>query len=189
MGQGTALLFDMNVLFKDYVGRLIQMAVSGTGRIARLQGGRKCCLTVTDGTDRALFQTRPDILVYEGSEVVQVIDTKWKRISSRIEDPKQGVLQADVYQMMAYAHLYRAPRVTLVYPHHAGLQEGEGMQSRFTISGHSASIETASLDLSNGHPGRDLIRANILGRASIVAKMRVAGANVARGSPADPVWN
>ena len=186
VGQGTALLFDMNVLFEDYVGRLIQRAVSGTGRFARLQGGRKYCLTVTDGTDRALFQTRPDILVYEGTEVVQVVDTKWKRISSKIEDPKQGVSQADVYQMMAYAHLYHAPRVTLVYPHHAGLQDDEGIQSRFTISGHSTLIETASLDLSNGHPGRDLIRANILDPAPNVAKKSIAGASAARASSADP---
>jgi 5-methylcytosine-specific restriction endonuclease McrBC regulatory subunit McrC len=41
-----------------------------------------------------------------------VIDTKWKRISSRIDDPKQGVSQSDVYQMMAYAQLYSAPRLT-----------------------------------------------------------------------------
>ncbi|WP_294533625.1 hypothetical protein [uncultured Rhodoblastus sp.] len=42
------------------------------------------------------------------------IDTKWKRISARIDDPKQGVSQGDVYQMMAYAHLYKAPRLTLL---------------------------------------------------------------------------
>jgi hypothetical protein len=36
--------------------------------------------------------------------------------SSRIDDPKQGVSQADVYQMMAYAQRYLAPRLTLLYP-------------------------------------------------------------------------
>ncbi|MGR3370470.1 MAG: 5-methylcytosine restriction system specificity protein McrC [Sagittula sp.] len=58
-----------------------------------------------------LFQTKPDILIRRGGTVTHVIDTKWKRISSRIDDPKQGVSQADVYQMMAYAQLYLAPRL------------------------------------------------------------------------------
>ena len=30
-GQGTALLFEMNALFEEYVGRLISRALAGTG--------------------------------------------------------------------------------------------------------------------------------------------------------------
>lgn len=48
-----------------------------------------------------------------------MIDTKWKRIASRIDDPKRGVSQADVYQMTAYGRLYGCLRLTLLYPHHA----------------------------------------------------------------------
>lgn len=69
-----------------------------------LQGGRLFCLTSLED-ERSVFQTKPDILVWRAGQVAQVIDTKWKRISARIDDPKQGVSQADVYQMMAYAHL------------------------------------------------------------------------------------
>lgn len=148
-GRGTALLFEMNALFEEYVGRLITRALAGTEYRVSLQGGRLYCLTSLDD-ERAVFQTKPDILIRRGGQVVHVIDTKWKRISSRIDDRKQGVSQADVYQMMAYAHLYKAPRLSLLYPHHEGLSAEEGIQSQFQISGQSTIIETTSVDVANG---------------------------------------
>ncbi len=149
LGRGTALLFEMNMLFEEYVGRLIKRALASTEYRVALQGGRRFCLTSIDD-ERAVFQTKPDILISHAGKVVHVIDTKWKRISSRIDDPKKGVSQSDVYQMMAYAHLYKAPRVTLLYPHHADLSAEEGVQAQFQISGRETIIETASLDVSFG---------------------------------------
>ena len=146
-GRGTALLFEMNTLFEEYVGRLVSRALAGTRHQVKLQGGRKYCLT---GEGGQLFQTKPDILISLDGRIVHVIDTKWKRISSQIEDRKQGVSQADVYQMMAYAHLYDAPRLTLLYPHHAGLSQHDGVQSRFKITGRENIIETASIDVAKG---------------------------------------
>ena len=67
---------------------------------------------------RQVFHTRPDILIKRGDTVLQVIDTKWKRIAARIDDRKLGVSQADVYQMMAYGRLYQCGKLTLLYPHH-----------------------------------------------------------------------
>jgi 5-methylcytosine-specific restriction enzyme subunit McrC len=147
-GQGTAMLFEMNALFEEYVGRLIARALAGTGLTVSLQGGRLFCLSAQD-SGRALFQTRPDILIRQGGRVVQVIDTKWKRISARIDDPKQGVSQADVYQMMAYAQLYRTPRVTLLYPHHAKLGTDEMVHARYCVTGHTSLVEVASIDVSS----------------------------------------
>ncbi len=147
-GQGTAMLFEMNALFEEYVGRLIARALAGTGLTVSLQGGRLFCLSAQDG-GRGLFQTKPDILIRRAGVVTHVIDTKWKRISSRIDDPKQGVSQADVYQMMAYAQLYRTPRLTLLYPYHPGLGAGEDVHARHQITGNAAILETASIDVSN----------------------------------------
>lgn len=144
-GQGTALLFEMNALFEDYIGRLVQRALAGTEFRASLQGGLKYCLTARDG--RGLFQTRPDILIRRGGEVVQVIDTKWKRIAARIDDPRHGVSQGDVYQMMAYAHLYRTPRLTLLYPHHRGLDGTGGIQSRLLVTDRETVLDIASVDV------------------------------------------
>lgn len=156
-GQGTALLFEMNALFEEYVGRLISRALAGTDLSVSLQGGRLSCLTAETG-DRGLFQTKPDILIRRAGMVIHVIDTKWKRISSRIDDPKQGVSQGDVYQMMAYAQLYRAPRLTLLYPHHPGLGSEEMIHARHRITGHETTVETASIDVANGNNVLDRVR-------------------------------
>jgi 5-methylcytosine-specific restriction enzyme subunit McrC len=145
-GQGTALLFEMNDLFEEYVGRLIARALVGTDLRVTLQGGLRYCLAAVDN-ERGVFQTKPDILIWRGREVVHVIDTKWKRISARIDDAKQGISQADVYQMMAYAHLYKAPKLTLLYPHHDGLSHPEGIQAQFRITGQDTVLQTASVDV------------------------------------------
>jgi 5-methylcytosine-specific restriction enzyme subunit McrC len=139
----------MNALFETFVGRLIQRGLQGTGLRAVLQGGLRPCLHL-DG--KGLFQTRPDILILHGDRVIQVIDTKWKRIAARIDDPKRGVTQGDVYQMLAYAQLYAAPRVTLLYPHHAALG-AEAPPVPHAITGSPATLDIATIDI--GDP-RDL---------------------------------
>ncbi|MCK3644761.1 McrC family protein, partial [Escherichia coli] len=41
---GHALLFEMNVLFEEYIGRLLQRALAPSGLRVRLQGGLRHCL-------------------------------------------------------------------------------------------------------------------------------------------------
>ncbi|MER9684683.1 restriction endonuclease [Mesorhizobium sp. M0139] len=156
-GEGTALLFEMNALFEEYVGRMISRALVGTDLSVSLQGGRLFCLSAEE-TGRGLFQTKPDIIIRRAGAVVHLIDTKWKRILSRIDHPKQGVSQSDVYQMMAYAQLYRAPRLTLLYPHHPGLGDEEAVHARHKITGHETILETASIDVANGERMLDRLR-------------------------------
>ena len=115
--EGYALLFEMNVLFEEYVARLLARALSGTGLSVAAQGGRRNCLFEGE-TGR--FRTRPDVIVRHGNRIALIVDTKWKRITG-IDDPKQGVSQADVYQLMAYGRVYECPDVVLLYPHHGGL--------------------------------------------------------------------
>ena len=156
-GMGTALLFEMNKLFEEYIGRLIFRALAGTDLTVSLQGGRLFCLTSED-SGGGLFQTKPDIIIRRAGAVIHVIDTKWKRISSRIDDPKQGVSQSDIYQMMAYAQLYHAPRLTLLYPHHHGLGSEERVHARHPVTGHETIIETATVDVVNGEKMLDRLR-------------------------------
>jgi len=145
-GKGFSLLFEMNTLFEEYVARMIRRMLVGSELSVVSQGGRMYCLKTVDG---GLFQTRPDILVKRGTQVVQIIDTKWKRIAARIDDKKQGVSQADVYQMMAYGRLYECSRLTLLYPHHAGLLCSEGVQASHRVAGSDHWLETATVDVGN----------------------------------------
>lgn len=144
--DGFSLLFEMNTLFEEYVARMLRRALADTDLRVVSQGGRLYCLETDDR--RGLFQTRPDILIKRGGEVVQVVDTKWKRIAARIDDPKQGVSQADVYQMMAYGRLYSCGRLTLLYPHHVALETSGGLVASHRISGSHHFLEVATIDIS-----------------------------------------
>ena len=88
--DGHVLLFEMNVLFEEYVARLLARVLAGTDLRVSAQGGHRDCLY--DG-ETGRFRTRPDLIIRRGSRVAFIIDTKWKRIT-RTDDPKQGVSQA-----------------------------------------------------------------------------------------------
>lgn len=85
-----------------------------------------------------------------------MIDTKWEQISSRIDDPKRGVTQADIYQMMAYGQPYGCKHLTLLYPHHPSAGYDEGVINRYTVNASQNRLELFSLDIarSDGILGR-----------------------------------
>jgi 5-methylcytosine-specific restriction enzyme subunit McrC len=144
--RGFSLLFEMNLLFEAYVARLLGKALQGSGLTVSAQGGRLYCLESPDGG--RLFQTRPDILIKRGSEVIEIVDTKWKRVGKKIDDKKRGVAQADVYQMMAYSSLYACNRVTLLYPHHQALTEDPGeIATHRMLGAGDARLDLATVDL------------------------------------------
>lgn len=110
--EGISLLFPMNDLFEAYVAAQLRRALARSDLDVVTQGGLRYCLGPwREGVDSvgSSFSTRPDILVRDGGDVKIIVDTKWKNLT-------KGVNQADVYQMMAYARLYRAPRLILLYP-------------------------------------------------------------------------
>ncbi len=145
--RGFSLLFEMSTLFEEYVARMLSRALAGTGRNVVAQGGRLYCLETSEGA--RLFQTKPDIVVKRNGVVEQVIDTKWKRISRRTEDPKQGVAQSDVYQMMAYGQLYQCPRMILLYPHRRELGDGAiNTVHRIAIKDRSDRLQLATIRIS-----------------------------------------
>ena len=143
--DGFSLLFEMNTLFEEYVARMLKRALADTDLRVVSQGGRLYCLETDDR--RQVFQTRPDILIKRGDIVLQVIDTKWKRIAARIDDPERGVSQADVYQMMAYGRLYHCSKLTLLYPHHHGAGCAEGLIGNFAVNSSQDQLELFSVDV------------------------------------------
>lgn len=143
--DGHALLFEMNALFEKYVAKLVTRALVGSGYRVAAQGGHRDCLFEA-GTGR--FRTKPDLIIWQDKRAVLVIDTKWKRMSPRIDDPKQGVSQTDVYQLMAYSQLYQCSKVMLLYPHHCDLPP-DPVHTNFTIANEDAkqSLIVATLDV------------------------------------------
>jgi len=146
-GRGFSLLFEMNTLFEEYVAQMLKRVFVGSNLRVHAQGGNLYCLEDMDSSAQR-FMTKPDILVKRGTSVELVVDTKWKRLSPRINDPKQGISQVDVYQMMAYGRIYQCPRLMLLYPHHAGLHQAEGVVGRHRINGSEDWLAMTTIDVS-----------------------------------------
>jgi 5-methylcytosine-specific restriction enzyme subunit McrC len=159
-GAGFSLLFDMSALFEEYVARMLRRALVGSDLRVVSQGGRRYCLEAESGGQ--LFQTRPDILVKRGEDIIQVIDTKWKRLGSRLDDPKHGVAQGDVYQMMAYGQIYQCGRLTLLYPHHPSLDHEEGLQPAHRVVGSRHRLQTATVDVGRSDAMLERLRALVV---------------------------
>jgi 5-methylcytosine-specific restriction enzyme subunit McrC len=144
---GYSLLFAMNTLFEEYVGRSIRGALSGGEINVSLQGPKSHVLVSEHGQRR--FATKPDIVLRDADGRVRlIVDTKWKRLSPVLDDPKRGISQADIYQMLAYARVYGARRLALLYPHHMMLGASDGVLERFRFSGDvdvELSVATVSL--------------------------------------------
>ena len=150
--HGITLLFPMNKLFEAYIAALAKRALRGSNLTVHAQGGRLNCLIEEEGGGVERFQTKPDILIKRWPDTVMVIDTKWKRVGRDPADAKRGVSQADIYQMMAYARLYRPNEVMLLYPHHAELG-AEGLDAAYGMLGGDGRLRVASVDLRPGEAG------------------------------------
>lgn len=142
-----ALIWDMNVLFEEYVGRLTQEMLEPRGFRVDRQGGASIYLAQEATAKQNAFLLRPDILLRQGRIPWGVADTKWKRL-----DPRQGnlgVSVADIYQVLAYAHRYETDLAVLIYPHHPALRI-PGLQREFLIQGASSRrvrVRILTLDL------------------------------------------
>jgi 5-methylcytosine-specific restriction enzyme subunit McrC len=100
-----ALLFDMNLLFENYVGHYLKKR----GLHVKLQD-RQHHLCHEGNTGR--FQLKPDIVINDG---LVVADTKWKRLNQ--EKSNGGIAQGDMYQLYAYGTKYpQCKRLYLIYP-------------------------------------------------------------------------
>lgn len=133
--EGIALLFPMNSLFEEFVGRSMRVALAP--RSVRLQHSGHHALTEQQS---GLFAMRPDIVV--DNDIV--IDTKWKELKPN--EPTLGVDQADVYQMLAYGRAYQARRLVLLYPWHNRLT-APGICRRWQVKGTSVALDIATVDI------------------------------------------
>lgn len=131
--QGISLFFDMNVLFEEYIGRVAEKSMRLDGIRVCLQGrnGNQKYAAV-DSFNKSAFAMRPDVIGRREGEIVWILDTKWKTLSP--EERRDGVSQADLYQMYAYASCYACPRVILLYPHHLELGGEPGVRGTYSLN-------------------------------------------------------
>lgn len=140
-GDGFAILFDMNELFEEYIGRVAMRVFGQQGLQVRLQGPKKHLASTELGA--GAFEMRPDIVVSNGIQPTVIIDTKWKRLEDR--GHRESVSSADMYQMLAYGHRYGCDDVVLLYPHHAALEQSTGTRSRYFVKANVPGEEHAGI--------------------------------------------
>jgi len=153
--DGVSLLFPMHDLFEAIVAKAFRQALAPLGLEVVSQCGFLNCLGpwvehgLCTGT---LFRTKPDIIIRAGGRTVAVLDTKWKCLKTVAEDRKRGIVQGDIYQLMAYSQLYECNRLMLLYPRHAGLPD-KGLLKDYGVavpgSRPPARLQVATIDVAN----------------------------------------
>lgn len=140
----TALLFPMEKVFEDYVGRLLKRRALHDPLVERVE---------LQATGQWLFEgrrvsLRPDILCGCANGRRVVFDTKWKRVFG-----PRDLSVADMHQMYAYGQRYRAEdedmqHVVLLYPWHEGVKPGLMPEGRH-VSSDGVQVDMFFFDLSD----------------------------------------
>lgn len=115
--NGISMLFPMEQVFELYVAKQLRTQIS-PGFTLRTQVQRK---HLVRHENQNWFRLKPDLLIEgpNGSDVA-VLDTKWKRLDSRLANgtDKYELSSADMYQLFAYGHKYLAGagKLFLIFP-------------------------------------------------------------------------
>ena len=77
-----------------------------------------------------LFNLKPDLWL-KTEEKSLIADTKYKIVYSDEKNPKKGISQNDLYQMLAYAVRFEVDEIILFYPN--TLKQGQEDNTELTI--------------------------------------------------------
>jgi 5-methylcytosine-specific restriction enzyme subunit McrC len=94
-----AIMFDMNILWEEYVYRVMKKFPNEGCRVERQQS-KNFWNNIT---------ARPDVVIRKGEDTF-IIDTKWKLVDSN----KPSI--DDLRQIFAYNHLWKSTNSLLLYP-------------------------------------------------------------------------
>ena len=121
--EGLSFLFPMEQLFERYVAKQLKRQLPSYLKLREQVSSH--CLTHHKGND--WFKLKPDIVVYDRSKVVTVMDTKWKLLDASLNTTKHkyNLSQSDLYQLFAYGEKYLSGQgdLYLIYPKHIGFIE------------------------------------------------------------------
>ena len=121
-----AFVFDMNILFQDFISQVMQRYEKRIlptawryGEILlQAEGLREHLAERIDPgqpLSHKVFPLYPDLMVISPSGIPYlIVDTKYKRLSPDKKDG--GVSEAYAYQMLAYARHWECSKVLLIYP-------------------------------------------------------------------------
>ena len=152
--EAFSLLFPMEVVFERFIGAFIKKHAASFGfepSEVHLQarGHSKCLLrSAHDGAGH--FRLKPDILIGDATHPKLIVDTKWKRLLPDDRDRRNGVSQADIYQLFAYAERFDCDRNILLFPHAGGATRKHYSSDGSRTRSISTSLVDVSSDLARG---------------------------------------
>ena len=102
-----AFLLPMEYVFEDFIFGFIDKEIEEVKAKAQVSS----VALDADGN----FTLKPDLILEIGNKTI-LADTKYKIIYSDEKDPKKGISQSDLYQMLAYAVRFKIDQIILFYP-------------------------------------------------------------------------
>lgn len=115
-----SLLFPMETLFEEFIARFISRYCEHfeiPKQHIHVQAKRRSKWLLRRPDKSGCFRLRPDIIIDKLKGITSlIIDTKWKHLKSDQEDSRNGVSQADLYQLYAYAQRYDSNDNVLLFP-------------------------------------------------------------------------
>jgi 5-methylcytosine-specific restriction enzyme subunit McrC len=102
-----AFLLPMEYVFEDFIFGFIEK------EIKEISAKSQRSDTYLD--ESKIFNLKPDLWL-KTSEKSIIADTKYKIVYSDENDPKKGISQNDLYQMLAYAVRFNVDEIILFYP-------------------------------------------------------------------------
>jgi 5-methylcytosine-specific restriction enzyme subunit McrC len=115
-----AFLLPMEKVFEDFVYGFINKHLPEYNLTSQSSGTN--LVTGPNGNEK--FQLKPD-LYFEIKDKIVIADTKYKLVYTDETDPKNGISQNDLYQMVAYAIRFEAKDLILFYPYNVKSEERE----------------------------------------------------------------
>ena len=114
-----AFLLPMEYVFEDFIFGFIEKELESV----RAKSQRSDTYLDEDRT----FNLKPDLWIKTAKKSL-VADTKYKIVYSDDKDPKKGISQNDLYQMLAYAVRFEVDEIILFYPNTLKQDQEENTQ-------------------------------------------------------------
>ena len=127
-----SFLVPVNKLFEKYLYELIKNNISDELEVG-YQGPVKYL-----ATNKKYMQLKPDITLYSESGTQCIIDAKYKEVIN--EEGKLRLIQADVYQMLAYSVRYECNNIFLIYPEFINEQGKNMIVEEFSITNYKNTV-------------------------------------------------
>lgn len=138
-----AFLLPMEYVFEDFIFGFIDKELEAVTAKAQRSD------TYLD--EGKAFNLKPDLWLKTDHKSL-IADTKYKIVYSDEKDPKKGISQNDLYQMLAYAIRFEVDEIILFYPN--TIKQGQEKETELTIKdaladGKEISIRAFQLPIIN----------------------------------------